>query len=271
MAVATCPSPSARGTRGGARRASSPSLGAFHPMMIRNLTPLWRKMRAIVCTPSLVITPKSAPEPEPSSAPYSPLQPLTAPYSPLQALTAPYSPLTSWLQDDDDDEEEEVHAAKKKSKSKKQLPPTILLRFKFFMQAKGKKRPKERKEWLGPEQTSLVRDELDVCPPCTVSAACRHHPCATLRRAAPRPAAPRRAPPRRAAPRLAAAASCPLSSPSMRSPPTPACARALVPRAARPSLSTWWRSQRSSSSSSGHRSSPSAPSASASPACCSTA
>ena len=86
VAVATCPSPSARGTRGGARRASSPSLGAFHPMMIRNLTPLWRKMRAIVCTPSLVITPKSAPEPEPSSAPYSPLQPLAAPYSPLQPL-----------------------------------------------------------------------------------------------------------------------------------------------------------------------------------------
>ena len=101
------------------------------------------------------------------------------------------------MQEEDEEEDEdgeEVHATKKKKaqgKQKKTLPDTLLLKFKYFRQSKGKKKPKEKRDWEGPEQTSLARAELTVRPHLQPARAARVAP----RRAAPRHAA-RPAPPR---------------------------------------------------------------------------
>jgi hypothetical protein len=101
------------------------------------------------------------------------------------------------LQDEDEDDHEDdgvVRAFKKKKKqgkNKKTLPNTLLLKFKHFRQGKGKKKPKEKKEWEGPEQTSLARDELTVRPCLKPARAAPRRP----PRRAPPPAPPRPAPP----------------------------------------------------------------------------
>ena len=110
------------------------------------------------------------------------------------------------MQDEDEDDHEDdgvVRAFKKKKKqgkNKKTLPNTLLLKFKHFRQGKGKKKPKEKKEWEGPEQTSLARDELTVRPylkPARAALCClapRRAPPPAPPRPAARPAPPRPAP-----------------------------------------------------------------------------
>ena len=90
-----------------------------------------------------------------------------------------------------------MHATKKKKaqgKQKKTLPDTLLLKFKYFRQSKGKKKPKEKRDWEGPEQTSLARAELTVRPHLQPARAARVAPRRAAPRHAARPAPPRPAP-----------------------------------------------------------------------------